>query len=51
MLLFEVTDENSLETIFKPFYITNDNFYNKLSPMMDNREEVYDISGERIPRY
>jgi len=51
MLLFEVLDENRMESVLSPFIIQNSNFYNKLTPMIDNREEIYDVSGERLPRY
>jgi len=49
--MFEALDEDRIGQIWRPFEITSNNYFNKLTPMMDNREEVYDISGERFPRY
>jgi len=37
--------------IYRPFIFNNTKFYNKVTPNMDNKEEIYDISGERPPRY
>jgi len=37
--------------IFRPFILNNTNYYNWLTPNIDNKEEIYDISGERFPRY
>ena len=37
--------------IFRPWQIRAKNFYNKITPLMDKTEEIYDISGQRLPRY
>ena len=50
-VVWEILDKNREEVIFRPWSINNTNFYNKITPMMDNLKEIYDISGIRIPRY
>ena len=48
---WEILDEDRLETVFRPWLLYGDKFYNKITPNMDNEEEIYDISGRRFPRY
>jgi hypothetical protein len=49
IVAFEVL--NWKKDLFRPFIINATNFYNNVTPNIDNRQEIYDISGERYPRY
>jgi len=49
IVAFEVL--NWKKDLFRPFIINATNFYNNVTPGIDNRQEIYDISGERFPRY
>jgi hypothetical protein len=49
LVSFEVL--NWKKDLFRPFIINNTQFYNNVTPNIDNKQEVYDISGERFPRY
>jgi len=49
IVAFEVL--NWKKDLFRPFIINATNFYNNVTPGIDNRQEIYDISGERYPRY
>jgi len=49
LAVFEVL--NWKKDLFRPFIFNASNFYNNVTPGIDNRQEIYDISGERYPRY